>query len=89
MEPLFEAVLVEDVLAFTDLLYFKLVATWVTRRNLFLIVERLHANAAHVVLLLLLFVKVFVKDDVRRLFLEQLLNILISELLIDLLLVTD
>ena len=89
MEPLFEAVLVEDVLAFTDLLYFKLVATWIAGRYLFLIVKRLHANAAHVVLLLLLFVKVFVKDDVRRLFLEQLLNILISELLIDLLLVID
>ena len=87
LEPFFEAFLVEDVLALTDLLYFLIVLIPHRRLELLLTCKRLHANAAEVVLGFLGRVEVFLVVNIRGFTLKQLLEVLVAQLLVDTLLV--
>lgn len=87
LEPFFEAFLVEDVLALTDLLYFLIVLIPHRRLELLLTRKRLHANAAEVVLGFLGRVKVFLIVYICGFTLKQLLEVLVAQLLVDTLLV--
>ena len=83
LEPFFEAFLVEDVLALTDLLYFLIVLIPHRRLELLLTRKRLHANAAEVVLGFLGRVEVFLKVNICGFTLKQLLEVLVAQLLVD------
>ena len=83
MEPLHKALLMEDMLAFTNLLYPLVLLThlWAINNSL-VTLEWLHADAANVVFRLLLFVEVFLENNLGRFLFQQMFDVLFAHLLV-------